>query len=205
MLNGGGDAASAVGGGPGMAARAHDAIMACADPPPMELWTLFKSSYGAMYDQSKELSDQLLLQKLAAQRVRELAAAFGIPEEGIDAYLKGDGSLPAGLPGMSHGGSRRVVGPPQRRSEWAPTMSRSTPAGAGGTPGSTSSNGGGGSSPLAALRGNFAAAAGLTPIVMPAQAQPPPPSDTPRAVSRALLVRGNSRRRRNFEEKDEDP
>ena len=65
------------------AGSAHDAIMACSEPPPGVLWDLFRSSYGAMHASAKETADQLIATKVRAQRSADLLESMGVSEEQV--------------------------------------------------------------------------------------------------------------------------
>jgi hypothetical protein len=217
LLNGGGSAASAIGGGPGMASRAHEAIMSCAEPPPMELWSLFQQSYGAMYDQSQAMSDQLSKSKHAAARVAELAAAFGIPEDSVNAFLAGEAGMPVGVPGAAAGAAGGVAGSRRgfvrQRSEFQPSMvsggSSSTPAAAAAAADSAGGDGGSPVSPRARVGStgpSFTAQRVLARGDSVRTASPPGPPLPPGGRSLVLARMASSRRgaRLNSQASDTD-
>jgi hypothetical protein len=62
--------------------------MASSEPPPPELWALFRSSYAALHEQTLAAAEAIAASKLRDQRVAEAVTAFGVAPELIDAYVK---------------------------------------------------------------------------------------------------------------------
>jgi hypothetical protein len=161
---GGGD------GGMASSASANDAIMAQRDPPSVDLWRVFQSSYADLHTQVEALSGQLHEAKLALQRVQE----------------GGDGDVGAAMPTRT--GSRG------RKAEFTPTLAKDDAS----TPSRASGAGGGGfANPLMSGRAGGGGGASGTPRANPLAAARAGPAgrSAKGASSLADLKRGSSRSR----------
>jgi len=123
-------AADGSGGGGGddlsLTAQAHTAIMGFAEPPPLEMWMVFRDSYGGLYAQVQALSAQLGGAKKEAQKMRDVLVDLGMTE-------MPDGSLsPGAALALTPRAGGRVA---TTRAEFAPTAAAGGGAGGGGAAG----------------------------------------------------------------------
>jgi len=142
-------------GAPGSASSANEAIMAQREPPSVDLWRVFQSSYTDLHTQVEALTTQLQAAKLEAQR---LQMAGGSEDESAGAPLRtgSRGRKAEFRPTLSVDGEGGVIAAAGAKSP----MAGVNPLTSGSSRALAVSGGGSRANPLAAARGASAGRSG---------------------------------------------